>query len=371
MKLIQHRLIFIIVCIYALVALYVEVKYTQEIRVIIECDQIFKERKEILIKQQLYNNVIDTSMLLFQTGINSDRNSDLTLVKNLKNGFKNLSILTLITTFETGHDKNSEKASVYNNTWHNWQILRPRVRLLLFTRNTLPNDNADVIYWNLFPIFHYSVSGVPTVKAMFKQAEELYNTHWYGYCNGDILLTEDILETLEYLSSISDTFLKTNFLVIGRRINVLNVTSGEVRKINGIKEIARSRGSLYDIDAVDYFITNRFFPWEKMPEFLIGVSRYNNWIVGHARCDLGIIVIDATETLTAVYQITMSGGYKQEVPNSIENYNSKLIRRYKLPKRFLQGRTTCAEWKTFRTLTTGRIELAKRDDLHKECACMK
>ncbi|KAK3611761.1 hypothetical protein CHS0354_014109 [Potamilus streckersoni] len=206
---------------------------------------------------------------------------------------------------------------------------------------------------------------------MYVQAKKLYNTYWHGYFNGDILLTDGFLETLEYVSSVSDNFPNASILIIGRRINVLNVTSEEVRKINGIIETAKSRGSLFEIDAEDYFITNKFFPWEQIPAFVIGRAGYDNWIVGHARCDLGTIVVDATETLTVVHQTTSKGGNKEGFAHLNKKYNFELMQRLKLPKRFLHGLTTCAEWRTFRTIKTRRIELVRRDDLHKNCKCKK
>ncbi|KAK3611763.1 hypothetical protein CHS0354_014112 [Potamilus streckersoni] len=360
MKILRYRPILILMCICALVALYVQVRYIHEIRMIIECDQIFMERKKILTQQQLYNIAIARIRSPVHPGSTLGIDSDLSLVHELNRGFKNQSILTLITTFKTDYEMDPEKVLTF----------RSHVRLLLYTKNTLADDNGIFFNWNIFPILRSSESGILT-KAMFKLAKELYNTNWYGYFNGDILLTEDILETLEYVSSVLDNFPKASFLIIGRRINVFNVTSEEVRKINGIKEIAKSRGSSYEIDSNDYFITNKYFPWDKMPEIVIGPSGNDNWIVGQARCNLDTVVIDATETLTAVYQITTKGENKEGFESTLKNYNSKLMRRYKLTSRVAQGLTSCAEWRTFRTIKTRKIELVKRDDLNKNCTCKK
>ncbi|KAK3611758.1 hypothetical protein CHS0354_014105 [Potamilus streckersoni] len=369
MKIIHYRPILVFIFIIALVILYIQVKYTNEKRMVIECGKIFKERKEVLTRQQLDNIVTTRSTVM--SGRNSTLNLDISLFNDVNSGFKNQPIVTLFTSFKTDYAMDSEKVLVYNNTLYNWQTLRPHAQLIFFTKDASAGEKVKFIHWNIFPVLHYSESGIPAIKDMYKQARELYNTSWYGYFNGDILLTEDILETLKYVSSVSDNFPNASILIIGRRMNVLNVTSEEVTKMNGIKESARSRGSLYEIDAEDYFITNRLFPWNKIPEFVIGRAGYDNWIVGHARCDLGTIVIDATETLTAVHQTTSKGGNKEGFAHEDKNYNLELIKRLKLPKRFLQGLTTCAEWRTVRTIKTGRIELVKRDDQHKNCKCKK
>ncbi|KAK3611762.1 hypothetical protein CHS0354_014111 [Potamilus streckersoni] len=372
MKILQYRPILVLLCIYVIVVLYFQVRYTYVTGMISECDAIFKKRKELLPKEQLDKMIIGRPRPPGMPRRNSDLNSDISLNNDVDHGLKNRPIITLCTYFETDYTIALEKVLVfnntlynwqtfiplvYNNTLYNWQSFIPHVQLILFTKKNSSGKKVKFMNWNIFPILYYSDSGAPTIKAMFKQVKELYDTYWYGYFNGDILLTEDILETLEYVSRVSDHFPNASIFIIGRRINVLNVTSEEVRKINGVKESARSRGSLHDIYTEDYFITNRFFSWDKIPEFVIGHAGYDNWIVGHARCDLGTIVIDATETLTAVHQDTRKDKNKEVLASTAARYNFELMQR--LPRRFLQGLTTCAEWKTFRTLKTGRIELIR------------
>ncbi|KAL3855430.1 hypothetical protein ACJMK2_014641 [Sinanodonta woodiana] len=343
--------ILVILCIYMLVVLYVQVNYTYVTGIISECDEHLKKEKYFLTNE--HGKLI---LGRAKPPVLPRRLSD------IKSTHYNS-----VYVISTENDIASEKVLVYNNTLYNWQTFKPHVQLILFTNNTSVSEKVNCSHWNIFPVLFYSDSGIPTIKAMFKQAKELYNTTWYGYFNGDILLTEDILKTLEYVSSVLDQFSNASILIIGRRINVLNVTSEEVREINGIKESARSRGSLHYIYAEDYFITNTHFPWDKIPEFVIGRAGYDNWIVGHARCDLGAIVIDATETLTAVHQDTTKDETEDGFTSADARYNFELLQR--LPRRFLQGLTTCAEWKTFRTIKTGRIELVKRDDKHKDCTC--
>ncbi|KAL3855424.1 hypothetical protein ACJMK2_014635 [Sinanodonta woodiana] len=330
---------------------------------------LFLQMKYIYEKRKLDSYVIAWSTVLPVR--NYVLNSDISLLNYVNRGFKNQSIVTLFTSFKTDYTVDSEKVLVLNNTLYNWKTLKPLAQLIVFTKKTFDTDQINLTHWNLFPIYNYSESGIPSIKQMYMHAKELYNTYWHGYFNGDILLTDDFLETLEYVLSVSDTFQNDSILIIGRRINVFNVTSEEVRNMNGIKKSARSRGSLYDIDAEDYFITNRFFPWSKIPEFVIGRAGYDNWIVGHARCDLKTVVIDATETLTAVHQTTLKGGNREGFTHADRRYNLEMIQRIGLPKRFLQGPTTCAEWRTLRTIKTRRIELVKRDDLHKNCKCNK
>ncbi|KAK3611759.1 hypothetical protein CHS0354_014106 [Potamilus streckersoni] len=372
MRTFQHRPIFVFICIITFVVLFVQVNYTnytKKKRIFIESDELLKETKKALSQQHLGNIVVaEASDIQLKY---SELNSNISLYNDVNRGFKIRPIITLFTSFKTDHVMDSDKVLVYNNTLYNWQTLKPHVQLIFFTLEINVTDKVNFLDWNIVTLLNNSKTEIPIFKAMYVQANKLYNTSWYGYFNGDILLTEDILETLDYVSSVSDNFPNASILIIGRRINVLNVTSEEVRNVNGIKESARSRGSLYEIDAEDYFITNRLFPWAQIPEFVIGRAGYDNWIVGQARCDLGTIVIDATETLTAVHQTTNKGGNKEGFAHSNKNYNFELIQRLKLPRRFLQGLTTCAEWRTFRTIKTGRIELVKRDDLHKNCKCKK
>ncbi|KAL3855426.1 hypothetical protein ACJMK2_014637 [Sinanodonta woodiana] len=386
MRIVQYRPIFVFICIITFVIVLVQVKYTndaKEKRIRIESEGLFRYTQEVLT-HQCHDTIVVTGASILQAEY-SKRKSNISFFNDVNNGFKNRPnithftnaslfnrpIITLFTSFKTDHEMDSEKVLVYKNTLYNWQTLRPHVQLIYFTTENSTAGNLMLFDWNIVSISSPLEIKIPAIKDMYLQASKRYTTSWYGYFNGDILLTDDILETLEYISNVSDTFQNASILIIGRRINVFKVTYEQVRSQNGIKESARSRGSLYEIDAEDYFITNIFFPWSKIPAFVIGRAGYDNWIVGHARCDLKTIVIDATETLTAVHQTTSKGGNKEGHAHRNNKYNFELIRKLRLPKRFLQGLTTCAEWRTFRTLKTGRIELVRRDDLHKNCKCTK
>ena len=125
---------------------------------------------------------------------------------------------------------------------------------------------------------------LPVLKHMFRDAIEAdTKTPFYGYANSDILFDSSLVETLQTLRTTGKN-LKSPF-VVGRRTNV-NVTqiTGNVSDDRYLRSL-RKVGSLFQTTAQDYFITTATgFPWEKVPEFVIGRTGYYTWRVTDSLC---------------------------------------------------------------------------------------
>ncbi|KAL3860512.1 hypothetical protein ACJMK2_010631 [Sinanodonta woodiana] len=133
-------------------------------------------------------------------------------------------------------------------------------------------------------------------------------------------------------------------LIIGKRTNVFNITMEEGSSWSGITAVAKKRGELFRSDAEDYFITSPSYPWNDMPEVVIGRVAYDNWLVLNARKQKHQ-VIDATDTLLAVHQTTKNGNFEGSgKPNRDYNHNL-LVSLYK-SLQYNVGITECAEYKT-------------------------
>jgi hypothetical protein len=63
--------------------------------------------------------------------------------------------------------------------------------------------------------------GTPYIASMFEQTIARYDAEFYGYVNGDILFTEEVVTTMKAVSAaIQRGEVDRRVLVFGRRFNV-------------------------------------------------------------------------------------------------------------------------------------------------------
>ena len=92
-------------------------------------------------------------------------------------------------------------------------------------------------------------------------------------------------------------------MVVGRRTNVLLGNNTHLLyQPEHVTKLARQRGRLFGADAEDYFfIAFNDFPWNRVPNVIIGRPAYDNFLVGRAIQE-NVTVVDATATLLAFHQ---------------------------------------------------------------------
>ena len=128
-----------------------------------------------------------------------------------------------------------EKYVCHNNTLYNWNAFKPSVLPILFTNETYLATEAIRKGWHVLPITATGTSfKLPVLRHMYMAVMKRFNATFYAYANSDILFTDSLLHTLKAFqnSSLSS---ETPFLIVGRRTNVENVTSQEVRTWEQIK----------------------------------------------------------------------------------------------------------------------------------------
>lgn len=248
-------------------------------------------------------------------------------------------LLTLFTTWPT----RAEKYVCHNNTLSNWIQLKPSVRLILFTNEEKLVTEATGKGWHALPV-PGNGSGIPVLKFMYMDAKKIVKSHFYAYANGDILFTDELLQTLAAVLNSTALPRHTPIMIIGRRTNVKDVTPPEAGSFQNVSETAYIRGKLYNTWAEDYFITSADYPWKNIPEVVIGRRAYDNWLVMNARKQQHV-TIDATETLLALHQTTNAGnseGHKARDPE----YNHRLLTRLYKHLNYGAGLTSCAQYHT-------------------------
>ena len=105
--------------------------------------------------------------------------------------------------------------------------------------------------------------------------------------------------------------------------------------------VSKARGQIFASNAEDYFITTRVYPWEDIPDLVIGRRAYDNWLVFQARKSKHT-VIDVTNTVLAVHQTTEGGNF-EGLTHANKDYNFKLLRRLDEKINYDTGWINCAE----------------------------
>ncbi len=213
-------------------------------------------------------------------------------------------ILTLFTTFKS----NPPKEHVYKNTIRNWEHFRSWVQPILFYS---PGDTNLLEYalkhgWDTIEVPKLSKAKVPVLRHMFLTARKKYKTAFYCYTNGDILFDDGLIKTLQALQPHTDKMKQV--LIVGRRTNFKLFPGQNLDSFKGIKDAAK-RGKLFGTNAEDYFATTTYgYPWESIPDFVVGRVGYDNWLVVTAIVKR-MVVIDTTNTILALHQTGSDGNF--------------------------------------------------------------
>lgn len=262
------------------------------------------------------------------------------LLENCKSSILNGTSMPLMTLFTSWNDSPS-KHLLHNATVKNWLSLRPFIIPVLFTNESALATECESLGWEVLPISSAAADGIPVLKYMYRDVMERYNTSFYAFSNGDILFTERLLETLIIILNTGSLNLSEPTLIVGQRTNVENVTLEEGSTWENIAAVAKNRGKLFTGWAEDFFVTTRSYPWNDMPEVVIGRRAYDNWLVYNARKS-HFSVIDATKTTLAVHQTDKGGNFEGHGHKNGDYNHNLLVKMYKRIK-YNAGVIECIE----------------------------
>ena len=186
-----------------------------------------------------------------------------------------------------------------------------------------------------------ALHGFPTVRSIMRNTEAAARkagAAFYGYANGDILFTADLVATLRLVSEASHShFLASSIsrrgvMIIGRRTNV-NFTE-HAGMVNHQKPCALSEqlllmakdGIPMGVNAIDYFIfsTDSRIDWNNLEDWIVGNVAYDQYLIKYA-LDAKLNIIDATDTIHAFHQTSSDGNAAGRTrPHDIKVHNQEL-----------------------------------------------
>ncbi len=186
---------------------------------------------------------------------------------------------------------------IQRNAIKNWIALGSEVEVLLMGRETGMAETAAELGVRHVPEVECSEAGPPYISSMMDYARRLTSSPYLAISNADILYLPDIIHATQMAARLSD-----KFLLLGQRYDLdvpedMEFTAGWEERL---WQDMQSRGKLHPPLGSDYFIFPRSL-LEDIPDFTIGRSGWDNWIIYHAIQE-GWTVLDATPSLRIVHQ---------------------------------------------------------------------
>jgi len=142
-------------------------------------------------------------------------------------------------------------------------------------------------------------------------------------------------------------------MVIGRRRDV-PMANRTLYLPDDVEHVAIFEGKFHISAGIDYFaIAGNQYPWDLVPDLVIGRPGYDNFMVETASLN-NVSVVDASKTIVALHQTDEEGvgsGHRRKD----SSYNGRIIARHKASYReHWNGctRTDCTEYITKITNTT-------------------
>lgn len=270
--------------------------------------------------------------------------------------------LVLFTSFEAVE----RRRFVHNNTKYNWQSLGYNIKTVLFTNDSDVAKEFLKSKWDILPLLHVSSSGTPVLKSMFIEVKMRFNASFIGFANSDLLFTDTLVTTLESLTDIFRQPNRTHIIITGRRTNIYNITQDQTKAFDFLHRATTIKGKLSHGDTEDYFITDWNYPWDLIPDVVIGRPAYDNFLLLFSRMK-GYVTIDASHTILALHQV-VDKGYLIEKWNSTRHekmYNVYVVFGIYRNVNFLAGRTDCLTYES--RWVRKRFYVFKRKQLPRYC----
>jgi hypothetical protein len=205
----------------------------------------------------------------------------------------------MITFFTTSKPFRGHSAIIQRNALKSWKLLHPDVEVILFGNDEGTSEVSREFGLRHEPEVARNAAGLPYMNAMFDRAHEISSYETLCYSNCDIILTSDFPEALGRLQIAA-----SDFLMIGRRWDIevtrpLDFLNPQWQQ--EIRDIALKTNDRRDAWWIDYFLFGRGLFYKKIPEFVVGRPRWDNWVVWKALSS-GARVIDASAAVLAIHQ---------------------------------------------------------------------
>ena len=215
-----------------------------------------------------------------------------------------------------------------NSIW-SWSRLVPLENILLFfddvescsiVQNRYPN-----VFCRKFPsaTCFNSIYNRSLIRCAFELAQKHAQTSILLFVNGDIMLDESISHSISYVAARLP-----EFFLVGCRSDYEIASSMNNVSPEKFFEEGLSKSRLHSTTGID-FIAFRVAMDIRMPPFLIGVYRWDNWLLSEIILRTNITLVDVTQSVLAIHQKATQADGAKPMPHSSRvgaSYNDDLTK---------------------------------------------
>ena len=192
---------------------------------------------------------------------------------------------------------NPHIATIQRNSIQNWIHLGPQVEVLLMGQETGMAETAAEMGVRHVHEVACNEAGPPLISSMIEFARILTDSPFLAISNADVLYMPDLITATQDMARLKD-----KFLILGQRwdLDIREELDFSPNWEQRLWDDVKKHGKLHPPLGSDYFI----FPRElfmNVPEFTIGRSAWDNWMIYFAR-EQGWPVVDATPSLRVIHQ---------------------------------------------------------------------
>jgi hypothetical protein len=202
----------------------------------------------------------------------------------------------VITLFSIPKPFDGEIGTIQLNALRSWAALDGTQVILLGDEAGIAEAAVEIGAEHIAAIMK-SEAGTPLFDDALERVDEVARHPLRCFVNGDILLLDDFLPAVHRVHAA-----KNAFLMVGSTIDLpvqvpLDLRAAAVRA--EIRQRALVDGISRGATALDYFVFTAGL-FDPVPAFVVGRSRFDNWLVWRAR--QRAVVVDATAAVVAVHQ---------------------------------------------------------------------
>jgi hypothetical protein len=180
------------------------------------------------------------------------------------------------------------------NAVRSWVSLQDDLQVVLLGDEEGVADAARVCDVAHVGLLQRNEHGTPRLDDAFAKIDRVARHPLRCFVNADVILLDDFLPAVRRAAAMA-----SQFLMIGRTVDLDTVTSSELGDGARLRARALAQGVERGAAALDYFV----FPaglFGELPPFLVGRACFDNWLVWRARREGP--VIDASRAVLAVHQ---------------------------------------------------------------------
>lgn len=174
------------------------------------------------------------------------------------------------------------------------------LRTVVFTESPAVFSLKKKYNLTVIPSVKLNAYHKPVFSSIMQYAEQTWNTQYYGYVNGDILLSPMLFDVLLTLKSNEYfTPLQRPYMLAGRvsEVQTYSLDMGSIARYSESFEALYRKGKRRNSFSADYFIYSgklMSHPGMMYEDVVLGRYYIDNWVMGMVLLHDGIL-IDSTE----------------------------------------------------------------------------